>query len=266
MPTNVPTVSIITATFNSVDTVGECLSSIRAQTHTNIESIVVDGASTDGTQALIQRNFADVVRHMISEPDDGIYDALNKGINASTGDIIGLLHSDDVLAAPDVIEGIANAFSDPRIDAVYGDLVYVSRNDPEQVIRYWKSSHFHRSLLHRGWMPPHPTLYLRRSLLDRIGLFDTNYAIAADYDHVLRIFQVTGISTRYLPRVLVKMKVGGASNKSFANVLQKSREDLRALHQNHVGGLPTLLMKNISKVGQFFTRATRQPAPTGRHM
>jgi len=245
-------ISIITATFNSAGTVVDSLSSLARQTHSNKESLVIDGGSTDGTPALIANRFGKLVNHLVSEPDKGIYDALNKGIRAASGDIIGLLHSDDEFAASDILEAVAKIFQDnPLVDAVYGDLVYVRRDAPNSVIRLWRSQPYAPGLLGQGWMPPHPTLYLRKRVFDGVGLFDTHYKIAADYEHVLRVFSRPGIVCRHLPRVMIKMKMGGASNKSLANVIRKSREDYRAIHQHGVGGLGTLLQKNLSKLHQF---------------
>lgn len=246
-----PRISIITATYNSVSTLGDCLASLRDQTWPNIESIVIDGGSSDGTQALLQTRFGNVVNRLISEPDQGIYDALNKGLRAARGDVVGFLHSDDVLASPDVLARVAQAFADPAVQAVYGDLVYVRRARPAQVVRLWRSQPFHPGLLRKGWMPPHPTLYLRRELLMRLGGFDLGYRIAADYEHVLRVFSTPGLVSTYLPTVMVCMKTGGASNRSLRNMLLKSSEDLRAIRHHRLGGLGTLLRKNLGKIGQF---------------
>lgn len=245
-------ISIITATFNSASTLADSLNSFAQQTYANKELLIIDGGSTDGTQDLITEQFSALVNHFVSEPDRGIYDALNKGIKAAHGDIIGLLHSDDTLAAPDILESVARVFQDhPAVDAVYGDLVYVRRDAPDRVLRLWRSRPFEARLLRQGWMPPHPTLYLRKRVFDQVGLFDTRYSIAADYEHVLRVFSRPGMVSHHLPRVMVKMKMGGASNKSILNMMRKSREDLRAIHTHKVGGLETLLMKNLSKLTQF---------------
>jgi glycosyltransferase involved in cell wall biosynthesis len=249
---NKPRISIITATFNSVTTLADSLASIEQQSYDRIESLVIDGGSTDGTQALIAHRFGRLVNHLVSEPDRGIYDALNKGILAASGDIVGLLHSDDVLASAGTLETVAKVFHDnPAVEAVYGDLVYVRREAPDTLVRLWRSRPFAPKLLQRGWMPPHPTLYLRRSVFDRVGLFDTRYKIAADYEHVLRVFSKPGLVSHYLPQVMVKMKIGGASNKSLANLMQKSREDYRAMQSHGMGGFTTLVMKNLDKIGQF---------------
>lgn len=243
-------ISVITATYNREDTVQDALDSVASQTYGAIEHVVIDGASTDGTVGILKRNRSRIAV-LVSERDDGIYDALNKGIASATGEVVGFLHADDVFADERVIERIAAAFHDPAVDAVYGDLVYVDKKDTTRVIRRWRAGPFSQARLRWGWMPPHPTFYVRRSAYERLGRFDTRYRIAADYDCILRFLGRGGIVPTYIPEVLVKMRVGGASNRSLVNIVQKSREDYRALRENQVGGLGTLAWKNISKIKQF---------------
>jgi glycosyltransferase len=191
---------------------------------------------------------------LISEPDRGIYDALNKGINCATGEVVGFLHADDVYAHPDVLRWVAEVFADPSVDAVYGDLEYVRQDDLNQVVRYWQAGPFTPQRLAWGWMPPHPTLYVRREWYARLGGFDTRYRIAADYHCILRLFSQPGFKAVYVPRVLVKMRVGGASNRSLGNIIRKSREDFDALRRTRVGalgGLGALAWKNLCKLTQF---------------
>lgn len=242
--------SIVTAVYDRADTVAESIQSLRQQTWSDYEHIVQDGGSTDGTLTILQE-LADHRTWIESGRDAGLYDALNRGIARTKGEVIGLLHSDDLYASAEVLSDVAKAFADPRVDAVYGNLLYVSRNDPSRVIRTWRSRPFDPSLLQRGWMPPHPTLFLRRRVLERNGVFDTSYRIAADYDTILRYFQVPGFTAVHLPKVFVRMRVGGESNRSFGRILRKSREDYRALRSNGIGGMRVLLRKNLSKVGQF---------------
>jgi glycosyltransferase len=244
-------VSVITVSFNSARTIGDTLASVAAQTHPDIEHIVVDGASTDDTLAVVRQHGAHVAR-LLSEPDQGIYDAMNKGLALSSGEFVGFLNADDMLASPDAVAAIARAAADPDIGAVCGDLVYVRQDRPDEVLRYWRCGPFTPSRLRFGWMPPHPTFYVRRSLLARIGGFDTRLRIAGDYDFILRYLGRPGMQVAYVPNVLVKMRMGGASNHSLRAVLCKSREDLVALRQNNVGGLITLLCKNMRKLPQFF--------------
>jgi len=246
-----PTISVITAVFNRVTTIGQTLDSLRAQTWPNVEHLVIDGASTDGTLDLLQSRRAEL-SVLLSEPDSGIYDALNKGLALAHGDIIGLLHSDDIYAHTRVLERIAHAFTDPRIDGVYGDLDYVSSTDPTRLVRRWRAGDYHPKRLARGWMPPHPTLYLRRSVIEHWGGFDTDFRIAADYDAMLRYLARGRLRLAYIPEVLVRMRLGGASNRSLSHILRKSREDYRALRRHDVGGLGTLAWKNLSKLSQFW--------------
>jgi glycosyltransferase len=251
-------ISIITATWNCAATLGDCLASVAGQSYPDREHIIIDGASSDGTQDLIARH-AGQLAYSISEPDRGIYDALNKGIAQASGAVVGLLHADDLYADPEVLARIAAAFADPAVEAVYGDLVYVAKADTRRVIRHWRAGAFHPKRLRHGWMPPHPTLYLRRSLYERHGSFDTRYRIAADYDLMLRILSQLNGRAVYLPEVLVRMRVGGVSNRSLRHILRKSWEDYRALRSNHMGGLGALIWKNLSKLPQFLHRT---PAAT----
>jgi glycosyltransferase len=244
-------ITIITVVFNRVDSIAQAVASLQAQTHPDIEHVVIDGASTDGTLDIL-RACLDEGAVLVSEPDKGIYDALNKGLARATGEVIGLMHSDDLFADPNVLADVAKAIADPAVDAVYGNLEYVAKSDTSRVIRYWRSGEFDPKKLGWGWMPPHPTLFLRRGVIERWGGFDTEFRIAADYDAILRYFSKGKIRAAYIPRVLVKMRLGGESNRSLARIWLKSREDYQALRRNGVGGLGALAWKNLSKLGQFF--------------
>lgn len=245
--------SIITAVYNRQDTVAQAISSVAAQSYSDVEHLIVDGASTDGTLDAVQR-LARPGMQVISEPDRGIYDALNKGIRAASGEVVGLMHSDDFFAHDRVLEYVALTFERTGADAVYGDLDYVAAADTSRVIRHWHSGEFAPQRLARGWMPPHPTLFVRRDAMLRLGLYDTDYRIAADYEAVLRWFGKGELSLAYVPEVLVKMRVGGESNRSLERIIQKSREDYRALRTNGVGGVRALAWKNLSKLPQFLTK------------
>ena len=246
-------ISVVTATYNCESTVQYCLASIAAQSYPHVESVLIDGASTDGTMRILeeQRSHCSL---LVSEPDHGIYDALNKGIRLATGDVVGFLHADDLFADEQVLAEIARIFEDPAVDAVYGDLVYVDAADVSKVIRLWRAGDFAPARLREGWMPPHPTLYVRRSVYERLGGFDTRYRIAADYDSVVRFFGAGGVRAVYLPRLLIRMRVGGVSNRSLKTIWRKSCEDLDVMRRHCVGGVGTLLRKNFSKVGQFWQR------------
>jgi glycosyltransferase involved in cell wall biosynthesis len=243
-------ISVVTATYNCADTVVHALDSVASQRDVDIEHLVIDGGSRDGTVDLLNARRGQLA-HLVSEPDRGIYDALNKGIARARGDVVGFLHADDVYADARVLADVAAAFADPAVQAVYGDLQYVQQNDPSCVIRHWQAGEFSRRRLAWGWMPPHPSLYVRRSWYERIGGFDTRYRIAADYFSILQLFSAPDFRAVYLPRVLVQMRLGGASNRSLSNILRKSREDLDALRRSGVGGVGALFWKNASKLGQF---------------
>ncbi len=216
--------------------------------------MIVDGASTDGTIDLAKQN-SDSTAIFISEPDKGIYDALNKGVLLATGDVVGFLHADDMYASNDVLLKVAKAFEDPGVSAVYGDLEYVSQDDVSKVIRRWKSKRFKQRDLAWGWMPAHPTLYVRRELYERIGGFDISYKISADYLSILKLFSQPDFKAVYVPEVFVKMRMGGASNKSMKALVCKTQEDWRALRScgfSLAGAMRAIVWKNLSKVGQFF--------------
>lgn len=248
-------VSIITATFNSESSIGAALRSIAIQNYLNIELIIIDGASTDNTVSLVKEKYSRPVK-IISENDQGIYDALNKGLNAATGDIIGFVHSDDFLASPQILYDVVNSLQGNEADGVYGDLQYVDKEDTSKVIRYWKSKTFTPDLINKGWMPAHPTLFLKKEVYQKHGDFNLEYNIAADYDLMLRIFGDRSLKFHYLPQVITKMRVGGASNRSLKNIKQKSMEDLRALRANGIKNpLKVLGYKNFSKLTQFIKKA-----------
>lgn len=246
-------ISIVTVVDRAEKTIGDAIANVARQSWTDVEHVVIDGALPDRTLDVI-RSDANENMVIVSEPDEGIYDALNKGFERTTGDVVGLVHADDILADEKVLDRVARAFSDPEIDAVYGDLDYVDKENPARVIRHWKAGPFTKAKLRAGGMPPHPTLFLRRRVFESHGLFDTSFKIAADYDAILRYFGAGDVRPAYIPEVLVKMRVGGASNRSFKAIVEKSREDYRALSRNGVGGIATLASKNLSKIPQFFVR------------
>ncbi|WP_370390824.1 glycosyltransferase family 2 protein [uncultured Winogradskyella sp.] len=250
-------VSIITATYNSAATIQDCMTSVLSQSYTNVEYLIMDGASTDATLARVEElkeTYPDVCIKIYSEPDKGIYDALNKGISRATGDIIGFVHSDDLLASPKVVQQVVAMLTTQGCDGVYGDLKYVTQQDTDQVVRFWKSRPFHPKLLKTGWMPPHPTVFLKASVYEELGLFDTRYTIAADYDFLLRLFTTPHISMHYIPETITLMRLGGASNRSLKNIINKMTEDYKAITTHRVGGFGTLFLKTASKFSQFWKR------------
>jgi glycosyltransferase len=243
-------ISVVTAVYNRHATIGEALASVANQRCADIEHVIQDGGSTDGTKEVITGQIDPRIA-FFSEPDGGIYDAINRGIQRTSGAVIGLMHSDDFFAAPDILTRVAKMMEDPDIDGVYGDLDYVAANDTTRIIRRWRSGAYDPKKLGRGWMPPHPTLYLRREVFETYGLYDTSFGISADYDAMLRYLAKGQIKLAYIPDVMVKMRVGGESNKSLRKILQKSREDYRAIRRNEVGGVGTLAFKNLCKLQQF---------------
>ena len=246
-------ISIITATYNSQDTILDAIQSVASQSYDNIEHIIIDGKSTDNTLSIIKKN-SDKFSKIISESDEGIYDALNKGIKNATGDIIAFLHADDIYADNTIIENAVKLFSEKEADSIFGDLQYVSKEDTNKIIRYWKSGEFTISKLKKGWMPPHPTFFVKKEVYDKFGMFDTSFRIAADYDIILRFLGKHKISTAYLPEVMIKMRVGGESNKSIKNIIKKMKEDVKALKKNKLGNWHTVLLKNFIKIPQLFKK------------
>ena len=247
-------ISIITVTYNCADTILDCLSSVVEQSYPDIEHVVIDGASIDGTMEYLNCK-AGTFSCLLSEPDSGIYEALNKGLDLVSGEIIGVLHSDDIFVDKEVLSRVSDAFKNSNVKAVYGDLEYVKSDDVSKSMRHWSAGKFLPSCLCKGWMPPHPTLFLRRSLYEKFGYFDTRYKIAADYDFILRVLtQLTPEQVGYIPEVLVKMRTGGMSNRSFKHLMLKSWEDYQIIQKHQIGGLGTLLRKNFSKVPQFFSK------------
>ena len=246
-------ITIITATYNSEKTICECIESVNTQTYKNIEHIIIDGASKDNTLQII-KNRCSRISKIISEPDNGIYDALNKGLLLATGNVIGFLNSDDFYASDKTLEIIANILYNDKTDGFFGDLQYVSHKNIYKVIRFWGSTPFERKSLSSGWMPAHPTLYLRREVYKKHGNFDTSLKIAADYDFILRVFKDDSLNFEYLPHVIVKMRTGGISNSSLKNIILKSKEDLRVIKKHKLKGFYTLTLKNFRKILQFIIK------------
>lgn len=245
-------VSIITVVLNNKNYIESCVKSVQSQSHDNIEHIIVDGGSTDGTLEILN-HYSGKISKLISEKDNGIYYALNKGISLATGEIIGILHADDVYNNDSVIEKVVNVFNKENVDSIYGDLVYVERNRLDRVLRYWKAGDFSISKLKNGWFPPHPTIFLKKSIYLRYGFYDVSLKIASDYDLILRLFLRKMISVYYLPEVFIKMRNGGLSNRNVICLIRKSIEDFSVLRKNVIR-FPffVLLMKNLLKVPQFF--------------
>ncbi len=248
------TISVITATWNCAKTLPDCLASVARQNYPFLEHIIVDGASTDGTIDVVNEHIQQVTVFK-SEQDKGIYDALNKGIQLASGDVVGFLHADDIYASDDVLSKIAKSFEDPSVSAVFGDLEYVSQQNTNKVIRRWRSNSFEKKDLDWGWMPPHPALYVRREWYSKNTGFDISYRIAADYLCILKMFTQSDFKSVYIPGVLVRMRLGGLSNRSLKAVIKKTKEDWRALRSCGFGlanATRAIVCKNFSKISQFF--------------
>jgi glycosyltransferase involved in cell wall biosynthesis len=245
-------VSIITVTYNSSKTIEQTVQSVIEQTYPNIEYIIVDGLSTDSTLQIIDR-YKNKISKLVSEKDNGIYDALNKGIALATGDVIGILHSDDFYIHKNVIEKVVSTFAKRDSDAVYADLYYVGETNTNKIIRKWRSGNYSDGMFVNGWMPPHPTFFVKRSCYEKFGKFNLEFKSAADYELMLRFIHKNKIKVAYLPEFIVKMRVGGKSNESIKNRLFANYEDRKAWEVN--GLKPrfyTLYLKPLRKILQFF--------------
>jgi glycosyltransferase involved in cell wall biosynthesis len=245
--------SIITTTYNSEFTILDCINSVYNQTYDNVDHIVIDGKSTDETVSLITSN-RNRVKILISEIDNGIYDAMNKGIDLAVGDIIGILNSDDVYFDNNVLSNVANYFkSNPEIDAVYGNLVYVKRSDLNKIVRYWQSFDYNTYFFEKGNVPPHPTLFIRKSVYLEHGKFNTIFQLAADYDFMLRILKVKGLSSKHLNFTMVKMRLGGATSKNISNIIKQNIEIFDAWKLNKVL-MPYnfYFVKLLKRIRQYF--------------
>ncbi|OPX40858.1 MAG: glycosyl transferase [Desulfobacteraceae bacterium 4484_190.3] len=243
-------ISIITAVRNGVSSIGDCIESVQNQTYP-VEHIIIDGGSTDGTIEIVNK-YRDRISKFISEQDKGIYDGMNKGIKIATGDIIGILNSDDVYADETVIEEVVKAMEGKNADVCWGDLVYVKKNDTDNIVRYWKSSAYKSGRFKRGWMPPHPTFFVRKSVYEKYGYFNLDFPIAADYEIMLRFLERYKISSYYIPKFLVKMRAGGRSNKSLLNIIRANIQCYKAWEVNGLSVNPLVfLIKPASKTFQF---------------
>ena len=277
-------ISVITTCFNAENTIQGCLESVGKQFYPDVEHFIVDAASTDGTLDILDE-YQGSLAGVVSEPDTGIYDGMNKGLKLVTGDVVGILNADDVFYSPDVLAKVAAVFEDQRIASCYGDLVYVAGSndgsrlkvqslgnspphpnplppgergqgsDGFKVVRYWKAGEFDPRKFYWGWMPPHPTFFVRRSVYEKYGYFNLNMGTAADYELMLRFLAKHRVSCAYLPEILVQMRTGGASNVTLKRRLDANRMDRKAWEVNGLRPYPwTLLMKPIRKIGQWVSR------------
>lgn len=244
-------ISIITATYNSEATIKDTLESVNAQTYPNIEHIIVDGASKDNTLDLVKK-YGKRVSLIISEPDKGIYDAMNKGIKAATGDVIGILNSDDFYANNSIVEKIADIFKHIGCDSLFGNLDFVAEKNPNKIIRHWKSSPFIQGSFIKGWHPPHPTFFVRSEIYEKYGNFDTSFKVSADFELMLRFLEKYKISTYFLNETIIKMRYGGESTRSVKKIIIGNKNILKAFEKNGIKASPFYtICRFANKATQF---------------
>lgn len=249
-----PKVSIITVCYNSANTIEDTIQSVIHQAYDNIEYIVIDGLSTDNTLEIVNK-YKHSISKIVSEKDDGLYNAINKGIELATGDIIANLNSDDFYIDNNVIADVVAKMEEKKSDTLYSDLYYVDTVDTNKVVRNWISGEYKKGMFYKGWMPPHPTFFVRKSIYNKYGTFNLELKSAADYEIMLRFIHKNECSICYLPRVTVRMRVGGMSNVSIKNRLKANREDKRAWKMNGLRPKSyTLLFKPLSKILQFIKK------------
>ena len=249
-----PKISIITVSYNSQSTIKHTIDSVSSQTYKNKEYILIDGASQDWTLDILDFK-KDEIDNFVSETDDGIYDAMNKGIKAATGDIVGILNSDDFYYNQDVLSKVAKVFEETNCDCLYGDLIFVNKGDISKIVRYWKSGKFEKNIMKKGWMLPHPTFFVKKKIYQKYGLYNTSLKRAADYEMILRLLHKEKINIEYIPEILIKMRVGGESNASIWNRLKGNNEDNIAWNLNGLKKPHFIrFIKPFRKISQFFRK------------
>jgi glycosyltransferase involved in cell wall biosynthesis len=246
-------VSIITVAYNSASTIEETIKSVLSQEDVEIEYIIIDGGSTDNTPQIIEC-FKEKINIIVSEPDRGIYDAMNKGIRLASGDIIGVLNSDDIYADNQVIRDVIQQFSsNPNLDILYGNLVYVKKDNTDKVVRTWRSKSYFDTFFENGNVPPHPSLFVSSKVYEIAGSFDLQYNLAADYEFMLRVLKKSNFQSKYINRLIVKMRLGGATNRSLTNIINGNKEILQAwVNNGHKAPLTLMPLRFIKRVIQFF--------------
>ncbi|MEX0686539.1 MAG: glycosyltransferase family 2 protein [Balneolales bacterium] len=248
--------SIITVVYNNRHSIRDAIQSVLSQDYADLEYIVIDGGSTDGTVEII-KTYGSRINKFISEPDKGIYDAMNKGLALASGDFIGILNSDDFYENRSIVSNVAHVLEKEDVDSVYGDLVYVSENDIDKIVRYWQAGEYHDGIFLQGWMPPHPTFFAKKVVYEKLGNFKVDMGSAADYELMLRFLHRFGISTRYIPETFVRMRTGGQSNSTIGNRIKANYSDRKAW--NSTGMRPhfyTLWMKPIRKIPQYLKKVS----------
>lgn len=245
-------VSIITATYNSSKTIADCITSVNDQTFYNIEHIIVDGASKDKTISLIH-SLPSRVAKVISEPDKGIYDAMNKGIKIATGDVIGILNSDDFYENEHVINEIVDIFNNNEVDCVHAELYYVNKDNTSQIVRHWKTNDYYAGAFKKGWHPAHPTFFVRKEIYNKYGLFNLEFKLAADFELMLRFIEHYKVQSVYFNKPIVRMRLGGATSKSMKNIIKQNIECYRAFKINDIQvSLLYPLIRLVPKIKQYF--------------
>ena len=250
-------ISIITVCYNSEATIQDTIESVLAQTHSNIEYIIIDGASSDDTLSIINK-YKDKVSKLVSEPDKGIYDAMNKGVQLATGDVVGILNSDDFFESEDVVEAIVKCFKqNPNNDLIFGDVVFVNPNKLDKITRHYSAKHFKMWKLRFGWMPPHPATFIRKTAYQKTGLYSLNYKIAADYEMFIRLLMVNHLKFSYLNKVLVRMRAGGVSTSGLKSSILLNREIVKTCRSN---GIYTNILMVLIKIPFKLLELIRKPA------
>ncbi len=249
-----PKVSIITVAYNAAQFIEDTIKSVVSQDYDNIEYIIIDGASTDNTLDICNA-YNDGIDVLVSEPDKGIYDAMNKGIKNATGEIVGILNADDFYSSNTVISDVVNVFLETKAPCVYADLVYVDQSNPDKITRKWVSGQYRKNAFMKGWMPPHPTFFIEKKWYDQYGGYSLELKSAADYELMLRMIHKNNLIPGYLNKVITKMRVGGVSNASVKNRIKANMEDRKAWEMNGMKpGKFTLIRKPLSKIIQFYKK------------
>ncbi|QXE91548.1 glycosyltransferase [Geomonas subterranea] len=248
-------ISIITVVYNNRKYIADCIRSVSGQTHKDIEYIVVDGGSKDGTVDVI-REHESAITNWTSERDSGIYDAMNKGVSRATGEVVGLLNADDVYYDDSVLATVADVMQDHTVDACYADLTYVDSDDLDKTVRFWRSEQYKPGYFRKGWVPAHPTFFVRRRVYQKYGLFDLDYRLAADFELMARFLERHQVKGVYIPRIFVKMRVGGATNKSVSNIVKQNVEIVRACKKNGIDMSLVSFARNkvVDRLRQFLVK------------
>lgn len=249
-------ISVITVVYNSAHTIKDALESVAAQSHTDIEHIVIDGASTDGTAEVIE-SYQEQLAHFISEPDKGIYDAMNKGLRLVTGDVVGFLNADDVYANANVLSRVAELHQDPTLEGCYADLVYLDNLGDDKIQRHWRSKPYQSGLCFKGWMPAHPTFYLKKRVIEKVGEFKPELGNQADLEFCARAFELHGITSQYCSEIWVHMRTGGASQANVLTMIKSNWTSYKALRKLGLKRDPIsyFIIKFGSKLPQFFAKS-----------